>query len=81
MMKRLLEGTPVEEDERELARLGRPGPKDPYATAAVVLAANKARAVEEALNFRAARKRAVEARQAFEVIRGGHQRKPPRNTT
>ena len=77
MMKRLPEETPVVHEEREFGRLG---PKDPHATG-VVLAAGEARAVEEALNFRAARKRAVEAWQAFEVIRGGHQRKPPRNST
>ena len=52
-----------------------------YVTAAVVLAAGEARTVEEALDFRASGKRAVEARQGFRVIRGGHQRKPPRNTT
>ena len=56
-------------DGREIDRLGCLGPKDPYATAAVVLAASEARPVEVALDFRAARKRAVEARQAFEVIR------------
>jgi hypothetical protein len=41
-----------------------------YATA-VVLAAAEARTVEEALDFLAAGKRAVEARQGFSVFLGG----------
>ena len=42
-----------------------------YVTAAVVLAAGEARTVEEALDFRASGKRAVEARQGFSVLPGG----------
>ncbi len=80
LINRLIADTSVAGDEDELARLGRLGPKDMFA-AAVVLAAGQARTVEEARAFVAAGKRAVEARQGFRVIRGGHQRKPPRNTT
>ena len=71
MMKRLLKGFPGVADERELSRLGRLGPKDPCAAAAVVLAAGEARTVEEALDFLAAGKRALEARQGFSVLPGG----------
>ncbi len=70
LINRLLEGTPIAEDERELERLGRLGPKDVLATA-IVLAAGQARTVEEARAFDAAGKRAVEARQGFRVLRGG----------
>ena len=58
------------EDEGELDRLGRLGPKDLYATG-VVIAAGEARTVEEALNFLAVAKQAVEARQGFSVLPGG----------
>ncbi len=50
---------PQEDGWREI------GPKDLYATA------GEARTVEEALAFRAAGKRAVEARQGFSVLPGG----------
>ncbi len=70
LINRLLEGTPVAEDERQLDLLGRLGPKDVLATA-VVLAAGQARTVEEALDFRASGKKAVEARQGFSVLPSG----------
>ncbi len=70
LINRLLEGTPVAEDERQLDLLGRQGPKDVLATA-VVLAAGQARTVEEALDFRASGKKAVEAQQGFSVLPGG----------
>ena len=70
LISRLLEGTPVVEDEHQLDLLGRLGPKDMFATA-VVLAAGEARTVEEALDFLAAGRMAVEARNRFRVLPGG----------
>jgi hypothetical protein len=63
-------GDPRRPRRARARRLGHLGPKDPYATA-IVLAAGEAQTVEEALDFRAVGKSAVEARQGFSLLPDG----------